>query len=254
MNEWLIVLLVVLLLPYWLVPYFIWKNQSFSVSPRLKPMLSGFLPESIAAHFSEVTNELEGIGFEFRQDAVSFDYGPNLRVFLRILVAQQKKIMAVAASILPDGEVKPASNFLELVSSFSDGREVTTHNSDMVGAPIEHKTKTVSSLFMVQDLKKLTFFHEQIMQQQGLKAETAVVPTLGQEFEALVESVKRDLARQVSLGALRLDQINKCFRPTWAGAFLMGWCSLWPISPLRRGYAHMRARWQMRTLGKYLEG
>lgn len=241
-------LFVVCLLPFLLVPYFIWKSQSYSLSPKLKPMLSGFLPKAVDSYFSEITKSLGEIGFEHRQDAVSFDYGPHLRVFLRVLIESKSKVMAVLGSVLPDGFSEPTNNFLELLSVFPNGREVSTHNSDMMGAPIDHQSKTVLSLPMIQDPKALFLVHEKIVVRLNLDQNGAVIPNIGQEFQALVDSIKNDLLRQVKLGALHFDAQKCCFRPTLAGALIIGWCSLWPVSFIRQKLQLLRGRMALRRL------
>lgn len=250
MSEFLSFLVALLLLPYVVVPILIRRNQYFSLTPNIRPIINGFLPPFIEDSFNKVGGDLQPFGFEHRIDAVSLDYGPNIRVFIRLYVASSRSIMAICTALLPDGEKKSTQNYLEFCSRFADGREISTHNSDMFSAPIEHRQKTLRTLPFVHDVRVLLAVHQNMHDRAGRATSMAYVPPVGQEFDFLVQSFKTDLNRQASLGCLELDASTNCYRPTWAGAFLIGWCSMWPISQIRRLWQRIRARFVVRGIEK----
>lgn len=250
MSEILLFLLALLLLPYLLVPILIRRNQYFSLKPKLRQVTNDFLPTCIAQHFNQASDELVRLGFEHRIDAISLDYGPNLRVFLRLFVATGRSVIAICTALLPDGSNAPLKHFIEFNSRFDGGREVSTHNSDLAGAPIEHRHKVTSALPKVCDVKMLLAFHEHVIERLGLSSQQSVLPEQGCEFDFMVQSFKDDLSRQATLGCLRLDQANNCYRPTWAGAFLMGWYAMWPVSTIRRYLYRLKAKLWVRELEK----
>lgn len=250
MNDIFSVLIAVLLLPYLVVPILIRRNQSFAVRPQIRPVVGGFLPATIESYFEKATEELKPLGFEHRIDAISLDYGPNLRVFLRLFVATKKSVLAIATSLLPDGEKIPLRNFIEFSSRFDEEKEVSTHNSELAGAPIEPAQKITTALPPATDALTLFVCHEQVLKRNKLDEVDAFVPKVGEELDLLIESFKKDLSYQCRLGSLTFDKANNCFRPTWAGAFLIGWYSMWPLSHIRRGFFRIKAKMSIRSLKK----
>lgn len=250
MTEFFSFLIVLFLLPYLVVPIIIRRNQYFALKPQVRPVIDGFLPKAVEAYFNAQMLPLAALGFEHRIDAVSLDYGPHLKVFLRLLVAPQSSLIAMSTAIVPDGDQNPARCFIEISSRFLNGQEVSTHNSDLVGAPIEPRQKHVSVMPFVTDVAILVALHKRTCQRLQLSKEPAMVPAKGAEFDFLIQNFADDLARQVSLGCLQYDEANQCYRPTWAGAFLMGWYSMWPFGTVRRQLQKIRARIQIRALLK----
>lgn len=250
MNDIFSILCVFILLPYVLVPMLIRRNQLFSLQPKLRQILGGILPNPVESYFNQITKELEPLGFDHKIDVVSLDYGPNMRVFMRFFVATKQSIMATCSSLLVDGADMPLRNFLEFNTRCIDGREISTHNSDLASAPIEHRQKMTSVLPFVKDANTLFLVHQKIVQKLDLNDQALLIPRAKEEFQYMVQSFKDDLSRQVALGCLQFDNRNNCYRPTWAGAFLMGWYSMWPISAVRRFIQKIRAKIRMRRFAQ----
>lgn len=242
MNEWLIVLAAVMLAPYVVVPILIRRSHSFSQKPQLRLMLDGFLSKSVQEYFLGQEQQLAPLGFNHRIDVMSRDYGPHMRVFVRLFVSTQQSIMAMSTALVPDGENDPIKTFSEFSSRFSDGVEISTHNSDLMGAPIEHNQKIVSYFPGQACLKTLLGCHQGALKKRKLLAVEARVPDVGQEFSFLVQNFHDDILAQVDLGCLSYDKDAQCYRPTWAGAFLMGWYSMWPVSFIRLLLHKLRAK------------
>jgi hypothetical protein len=250
MNEIWFILVTLLALPYLLIPLLIKRHQSFSLQPQLRKVVGDFVPKSTEAYFKKVGNRLKKLGFEHRVDVVSRDFGPNLRVFMRLFIEKSHFTIATCSSLIPDGASKPVKNFLEFNAKFFDGWEISTHNSDLSSAPIEYRKKIISVFPSFIDIKLLHRFHQQIVSQFNMTDKQALIPAEGYEFEFLVQTFKDDLSRQADLGCLELDAVNSCYRPTWAGAFLIGWYSMWPISSLRRLMQKLRGKLKIRALEK----
>lgn len=210
--------------------------------------MAGFLPAAVEKYFDETTIVLNNLDFEHRIDAVSLDFGPNIRVFMRLFVKTKKSIVAVASALLPDGRTEPIRHFIEFNSRYADGHEVSTHNSDLVGAPIEHPQKISSAFSKVDDLNLLFLLHERTLDQLGFCSKPACLPSQGCDLDFLIHSIQSDLSRQASLGCLMLDANSNCYRPTWAGAFLMGWYSMWPIGSFMRLWQRFKAKLKIKAL------
>jgi hypothetical protein len=248
MNGWLLLLVVVVLTPYVVVPLLIRRNHYFLLKPQIRPVVAGFLPAAVLVHFDHQTTELKTLGFEHRIDVVSLDYGPHLKVFLRFYVAIEKSMMAVCTALMPEGASEPIKTFIEFSSRFIDGQEVATHNSDLMGAPIEHQKKHVAYFPSIANMKILLDCHEHAINQLGLSQQPKAIPDDGQELAFIVQNFQDDLKAQVHLGCLEFDTNQSSYRPTWAGAFLMGWYSMWPISSIRLLLYKLKARVTLRGL------
>lgn len=250
MNDLLSFFLCLLLLPYFLVPILIRRSQLFPLKPNMRKLLPAFLPKAVDEYFKETSDHLATFGFDYRIDTISLDYGPNLRVFMRMLVAEAKGVVAIVTSLLSDGERIPLRNFIEFSSHFTNGHEISTHNSDLSGAPIEPTNRKSRTFPLVTDAKILFALHEYLVKKTVSSSSIPLLPHQGSEFEFLVNNFKRDLANQAKLGCLMLDKKHDCYRPTWAGAFLMGWYSMWPLSFIRRSLQKIRARIELKALKK----
>src|SRR5271170_208875 len=112
MNDWMLLIIGVMLLPYLVVPLLIRRNHYFMLNPKLRPVVLGFLPAAVENYFKEKTREFENYGFFHRIDVVSRDYGPHMRVFLRFLVANERATTALCTAVMPDGEDAPVKNFI----------------------------------------------------------------------------------------------------------------------------------------------
>jgi len=252
MSEWLLFFAVLLAIPYVLVPCLIKRNHFFSKSPYIRSLSFGFLPPLVEQDFQKSDRQLQELGFEHRLDAVSLDYGPHLKVFMRLYVALEKSMVAIVTALVPEDSDGAIKSFVELSSRLSGGVEVLTSNSDLMGAPIEHKSKKISVLPAVENIKILCAFHESILKKLGFDQKAAQVPQPGYELAFLVQDFEDDIAAQNSLGCLEYDPDTDSFRPTWAGAILMGWYSMWPISIMRSLVQRIRAYFMIRNI-KQLE-
>lgn len=248
MNEWLLFFAVLLAIPYVVVPYLIKRNHFFSKTPHIRSLSFGFLPSLVEQDFQKSDRQLQELGFEHRLDAVSLDYGPHLKVFMRLYVALEKSMVAIVTALVPEDSDGSIRSFVELSSRFVGGVEVSTSNSDIMGAPIEHKSKTISVLPALENIKILCAFHENMLKKLGVNQAAAHVPKSGSELAFLVQDFEDDIATQNNLGCLEYDADTDLFRPTWAGAILMGWYSMWPISIVRSMKQRIRAYFMLKGM------
>ncbi len=241
-------LILLLALPYLVVPILIRRNHFFTLKPRLRSVLHGFLPAQVESFFDATTIAIAKLGFEPRIDAVSLDFGPDLKVFMRLFVSHKKAFVAICSSLIPEGKTEPIRNFIEFGSRYKDGHELSTHNSDLIGAPIEHPLKTTTVLPRIDDVNVLFAVHEQTAKKLGFDSKPMIMPDEGVELDYLIQSFHADLSHQAKLGCLELDEMANGYRPTWAGAFLLGWYSMWPISPAIRFWQRCKAKFKIRAL------
>lgn len=238
MLMWII--LITGALPFVILPVIVKHTQRFQLAPRLRRLFSDFYPSSIGAYFLLTDKALINEGFYSVFDAVSTEY-PGVRLYLRFYVADKEKFTALASAIISDQPMENPSprTVLELNTYFDNGNEISTNNSGLAGAPLDPPQK-ISRTFQFESstaslLKLHRFFSSQ-------STAMPILPEKGAEFNFFKERLRNELSAQEQIGGLILDKEKGEYRPTWAGAFLMAWYTMWPISFLRRSYFRQRAR------------
>jgi hypothetical protein len=248
MSEFLSFLALLVFIPYIIVPIIMWRKQSFAALPQLRQISENFVPKNARTFFESVEAELKKCSFERSFDALSLDYGPNIRVFFRLLISRSDSIIAVATTLIYDAAEEPLAKHVEILSRFKNGSEISTHNSELSKAPLESKKKRAFVFPKVEDPKRLFELHQGLLKKLKADTKNAYLPKTGEEFAFLVKSTKDELHAQAELGALRLDRVNNCFRPTIAGAILMAWYSMWPMTTVRRYWQIFQAKRHQRLL------
>lgn len=248
MSTFFIFLVTLALLPYLLFPLVIRKTQRFKKSPSLRRVLPDFLPVSVKSFFHANHSVLLKEGFIQCFDAVSNDHAPHVRVFTRMYVEPKRSILALATALLPsEGPKTPLKTFIEFVSKFRDGTEINTNNCELVGAPIEPQKKITRTFQFVQAPQTLLHLHQYFLNKKT-QSKVAIFPAKGEEFSSFEQSLRLDLEAQESIGGLSLDKTKTCYRPTWAGAVLMAWYTMWPFSFIRSFFRNRKARKWLRQL------
>lgn len=242
---WMWILLGAAITPYIILPLLIKSTQRFKRIPQLRKLSSAFYPSSVNAFFETVDKDLSKEAFYVAFDAVSTEY-QGLKMFLRYYISEQEKIHALATALVADDEPqKSARTVIEFSSFFTDGSKVSTNNSDLPEVPLHPKFSTTRTLYFIRDAVSLLNAHRHYIART--KA-IPFVPQIGQEFDFFKERLIEELAEQEKIGGLLLDDEKREYRPTWAGAFLMAWYTMWPLSFIRRQYAKQKAKLSLRQL------
>jgi hypothetical protein len=245
MPTWFAIVMCLALAPYLVVPILIWRTQRFLANPTLRSILPEFLPPSIRKSFDEVRDALRADQFEHCFDAVSNDHSPPFRLYFRGFVHRGEQISALVTSLLDD-EQNDAKTFLEFDSRFDDGSELNTHNCEFLGAPIHSPHETSRAFSLIKNPSQLFRVHLHYLEQ--LKLKRAPLPLAGQEFLALKSSLCDDLVHQEQMGGLALDASAEFYKPTWAGAFLIAWHGMWPLSWFKKIIYKQRAKLWLKRL------
>jgi hypothetical protein len=242
LNTFFWILLAVLCLPYLAVPLLLWRSQRFFPNPALTRHLPDFLPPPVQAYLDQVENDLAARGYESRADGLSRDHYPETDLFVRILINPESRTLATVTALLVHGEnARVIQRFVEFFTRVEGGLELTTHNCDVLGAPIEWPHRKTLALEPKTETGQMVALHERaVMDQFG--STKRLLPPLGRELETVQETMHEELRQQVELGGLRLDEGDGLFRPTLAGAILMAWSSLWPVTAIRRALRRRRTR------------
>jgi len=243
---WMWILLSVALLPYLALPIVIKKTQRFQLKSQLRQLFGGVRRSDVGDYFSTIDKSLLDEGFRTAFDAVSNDY-TGFTLYLRFYVSDQEKISAVASALLQDGEDSETNTktMLEFNSFFSNGRELLTNNSQLPGAPLEPKNRKSRTFHFISNPLMLLGLHRHFI---GYIKAQPLLPESGAELEFFKNSLQKELAAQEAIGGLILDQQSGVYRPSWAGAFLMAWYSMWPLSFVRKILMKQKAKIWLRKV------
>jgi hypothetical protein len=67
--------------------------------------------------------------------------------------------------------------------------------------------------------------------------------------EFLRQQIHNDTAKFAETGYFYFDETHERYRPTWTGACLMAWKSLWPASAIRRAIRRRTTKRMLEELG-----
>lgn len=225
--------------PYIVVPILIWNTQRFGSSFHLRLIQETFLPAEVFGEFQKMSEPLIKNDFEHCFDAFSQDEFLNLRFYHRILISKTQKTWAICTAICdPEGQMQ--KTYMELKTELSSDKTISTHNSDLIGAPIKSSKQQALALPPQTTADLLLHIHLRGLIKKNLAG--ALEPQVESAAETFRRFLTEDHNEQVELGALYFDEAEKMYRPTWAGAFLIGWYSMWPLTFVRRFISNLRIR------------
>ena len=125
--------------------------------------------------------------------------------------------------------------------------ELSTHNSDQLGAPVLPKHHTVLGLNEMKEPLDLYQIHESIVHTWSKATQPLCPPELS-ALDLWKQAFKRELNSQVELGGLILDGEEGLYRPTLIGALMMIGSAVWPISFIRRWLHKLRASYWIKQV------
>lgn len=239
--PWVAVVAVcVLLLPYVLGPILIRATLKQSAVPEVATFEpdNPRIPKAVARHFAQVTEELQGEGFEVVQGLVLPEQTPNVKAFILMFANRKERDAAIATAMYVDGLEgrKLQTAYVEIVSRFHDGQLIQTNNTSELGAFPPRPGHTTIQLPMVQEAARLYRLHHALADEHGSRTDKTL--RLDDEFHGdaaayLEAAIVEELEAQLDTGYMYLSRSESAFRPTMKGAFLMTWGMLWPFKALR---------------------
>lgn len=240
MSDFYSLLLVLICLPYALVPFFVYKTQRFPLKFRLREHSEHFLPKSVRDSTHKRATKIHELGFLKSINFSISDLLPGVETYVQTFVNQTKGIMALNTVMVAGGKIIRQS--FEFLSVLSDGREILTHNSDSIGAPIEPQHKISNFFPSSAKLSSMLLCHENVCRSLLKPSTKYEMPTEGLELDFLQKFFDRSLLAQEKIGGVVKDLEFGQYRPSLAGAFLMAWYGMWPFNTLRRLYGTFRSR------------
>jgi hypothetical protein len=188
---------------------------------------------------------LEGLGFSLVVHVYLPEQVPNVVAILALLENRQANDLAMVVTMhaRSEGPVGPETlktHYVEFGSELVNGSEVATNNSSELPAFAPPPERIVLQMPQLEDLARLYRCHELSIDEFGRAARKPLPPS-DSLLEALRADMIRELESQVGTGCLYRDTATNTYRATWAGAFVMTWKQLWPVSAVRRFRRRRRA-------------
>ena len=223
-----------------------------SAEPNLVPIDAddpAILPDENAA-FGAVAAQLEPLGFQ-----VVGRYGatyPRTGVSATITLFRKRDTGNIASLMTAKGRasvVSSAARHLTFSSVFDDGTEVHTSNRRMVmpfprlGPPIY--SRAFPSVVEAADLYAV---HRAHVDERMLFARQ-IDPIGNDPYSYQVRIETRFRNHLVSSGYYEQIPSRRTMRPTWKGAYLITFKSMWPVTSIRKLWIHQRAGSELRRLG-----
>lgn len=243
---------IVLLSPFILVPIRIHRTQWVAADPKLVPIdpEGPAAPPEASTHYREAVAGLASLGFVAKQTYSTPNLVPNVISFVTLF--QNDKTSEVAkfiTSFAAGANFQEKAGFLVFKTEFADGTEIITSNSHVprihppLGPPIH-----CFAFPQIQRAGCLYAAHRAVVGQSeggGPRRDP-----LGHDPDVyLQQAERRRLAHLIACGYYYMDEVSDVQRPTWKGATLMAWKSLWPVEPIRQGLRRVRAEKMIRELG-----
>ena len=193
------------------------------------------LPQSSKDFFQQVTEQLRRLSFE-RVDTLCPALLRKQTVFVAFYRQMRTGDEALASFIVPRAaSADSGTRYVEFRSAFTDGQEVLTNNSPVLGSFGPLPSQRTAQLPEVKDLARLYAIHRfQVdrIQPAGPPQRTLEEGHDGNAASYLAEMLETSLARQEPYGLVM--RVGTGFRPTLAGAYRMTWQELPPMKQQRR--------------------
>lgn len=221
----LAILALLIIPPFIIMPVMARFKMRMAADPGLVKMDPRYFPKYVAQSFAKISDTLKHIGFKVCGDALDSEKMVDETGYFRLFINREAGDMAVAIiSLAGSGNKKRVSNaYVEFCTEFPGGRGFATNNN---GTPNTFKPvpeRKIIRFRKEKDLHRLYSIHQRESSCFGGDAKR-ILPQKGKELDYLTEALVNELDRQVKTGYLYLDKSS--YRPTWKGAFLMAWKSI----------------------------
>ncbi len=239
-------LFLLLLIPYALAPFVVLLTLRFRmpatvvvVNPKTHP-----LPDEVRQYFHKAYLALTRDGFELADTMFLPAVIPNVETLLALYVNRSTSDMAMSTFLLAsDGVQTMKANYVEFVTTFSDGVVVQTNNSRELSSfkplPKEHTTQ----FWDIDDINRLYRLHGFLAEKHGRTGHPECrldTQFAGNTMQYMARGVlEKSFTEQVGTGYL--TRTPQGFGPTIKGAIIMAWQELWPLKPIRRMQRKRRA-------------
>ena len=246
--KWLIAPLALLLQLLIGVPLVLLRIRQ-PLRPRFVPIQETDLPDAAWIELTSTAEALAADGFvhygDFRCDGLI----QNAVLWLRLLGQPEQEIGAVAAHIEYVANARPAQNYVEFATEFSDGRVLSTNNLNL---PYSLPAPDYLARLQLKDVwepRALYVLHRDLIAALARPVSLAKVERAACDPAVLLaDSYAREIEALIVQGWLRLDPNTGAARLSVEGAIAGVWRQAWPLASL-----HLRAadRYARRLLAEH---
>jgi hypothetical protein len=251
------IVLLIALLVYAGLPAIIHMTLKQPAEPQLIPFPLDHpnLPREVAQAFQTVIDQLRPAGFEPVTGLALPNQPSSVRSIMLFLVNREARdygyaTMTYAGTAAAEDTETPAAPprgvfCVEIVSHFRYVTRLRTNNSGSdLGAVCPRGMRTTSQFPEVKDAGRLYRLHQALAARTGLRDR---VFRLDEEFHgdaaaAVGAFMVEAFAETVGPGYMYVSPVDRTYRPTWKGAFLMTWKMMWPMKVIRRAARDRKAR------------
>lgn len=197
--------------------------------------------EETPREIRRIAFELKGLGFSLLRVCRADKHVPNVKGYVSLHFNPRTWDVA---KVLVSFSRKTRVAFLVYVSELADETEVTTSDSDFLTVTPPLRDRMRSMAFPEIDDTALLYAVHQARIGDGVRRR----PDVDNPDAYIRRMEERVLEHHVNCGYYYKVEDEPILRPTWKGAFLMGWKYLWPVPPIRRTWRKLRARFVVRRL------
>lgn len=218
-----------------------WLRVRQPVQPRFIPVPNSEPPDPAWIALTDAAETLAADGFIHYGDFRCNELIQGATLWLRLLGQPEQGIGALAAYIEFNGGTRPARQFVEFSTEFSDGRVLATNNLDL---PYSLPAPTYLARVQLKDVwdpRALGVLHRDLV--AALPEEISLVKVdqaVRDPAQLLADSYAREIQALLAQGWLRPD--GDQIRLSWRGAVRGVWAQAWPLAGLHVRAADRRAR------------
>jgi len=228
---WLALVAVPVLMVYVGGPVLARFSHTQPADPELLPVERDELPAEVSEFFQRAAQGLVAEGFtpsvrlaHAQRHVVAF-------AELHLNRAAGDAAVAIAAYERATNAARLKTSYVEFATECADGSALDTNNSSVHIVLPQRPGKKLLQLPNVQDVSLLYRIHRAALE-EFTAAKKGKLPRPGEERSELAASMTKELVAAAAAGYMYLDEASDVYRPTWKGAFLMGWQVIWPGSAI----------------------
>ncbi len=211
--------------------------------PPIIPVQEADLPDAAWIEFTDTAEALMADGFAHYGDYRCDGLIQNATLWLRMLGHSEQGVVAVAAHIEYTAGVRPARNFVECSTEFSDSRVLSVNNLHMPYSAPAPSFLARLQLKDVWDPRALYALHRDMTTALAKPVNSANLERAGRDPAAwLADGYARELQALIAQGRLRTASAPADMaRWTLNGAVVSVWRQAWPLANLYLRAADRRA-------------
>jgi hypothetical protein len=242
----------ILFMPWIVGPLAVKLTHWSSANPNIAPIdpFAEDCPEAFIEIVPKVELSMAELGFRSHGHLRVTGAAPNGEVFVTLFDNPKEKQTGQLFTIFArSGPASQTTTAIGFTTEFTDGTKLATSNSPVIGLTPPVRIRDGSGAFpTIRGPRRLYQIHQACLAHYCGDA-IRMQRSINDPADFLRQSISQETAKFAESGYYYLDEKHERYRPTWGGAFLMAWKSLWPVKPIRRMIRIRKAERMLRELG-----